>query len=535
MTVRRTATKAAGGTGREVLIMATLGCCFLVVMMDNTILNVALNDIQQSLHASTSQLQWTLDSYILVYASLMFSAGSLADSYGRRRVLVAGLLVFGIASAFSAMSHSADQLIFWRSAMGVGGSVVPPATLAIISDVFPDNRRGKAIGVWSAIGGLSIAFGPIAGGFLLEKFWWGSVFLVNVPMVAVCSVLILLAVPDSRAAGRDRLDFAGVLLSMGGTGLLVYGVIRGGEAAAWTSPGVAGSLIGGGVLLAALVWFERRAAAPALDVRPLRDGAFAACTGSVAVSFFALTGGMFVLVFYLQIVLAFSPLKMGLALLPVAAGSVLSSGASHGLLRRWGARPVIVLGLVLLAGSFAGLSVVTAATPRWQLEATLSLSGLGMGLVMGAATSSIMTLVPRDKAGVGAGVNNTLRQVGAALGVAVLGSVLSQRYHSGLGTAVDALPDDLRARAANSLGGTTTSLTEAAHRPGGLASGGAALADRAQHAYLSAMHLTVLVAVAALTVTGLLVVRWLPGRATPPVSVSTRQDDHAEQEEPVLP
>jgi EmrB/QacA subfamily drug resistance transporter len=513
--------------------MATLGCCFLIVMMDNTILNVALNDIQQSLHATTSQLQWTLDSYILVYASLMFSAGSLADSYGRRRVLVAGLLVFGIASGFSAMSHSAGQLVFWRSVMGLGGSVVPPATLAIISDVFPEDRRGKAIGVWSAIGGLSIAFGPIAGGFLLEKFWWGSVFLINVPMVVVCSVLILRVVPESRAAGRARLDLVGVLLSMVGTGLLVYGVVRGGQTTSWASPRVAGSLAAGAVLLAALVWLERRIAAPALDVRLLRNGAFAACTGSVAVSFFALTGGTFLLVFYLQIILAFSPLTMGLALLPVAAGTVLSSALSHGLLRRWGSRSVIVLGLALLAGSFTGLSVLTAATPRWQLEATLSLSGLGMGLVMGAATSTIMTLVPRDKAGAGAGVNNTLRQVGAALGVAVLGSVLSQRYRTGLGASVDALPDDLRDRAANSLGGTTTALAEVGHRSGGLASGGAALLERAEQAYLSAMHLTVLVAAGALAVTALAALRWLPGRATaPPVPVPVGEERSEEQ---VLP
>ena len=370
--------------------------------------------------------------------------------------------------------------------------------------------------------GLSIAFGPIIGGFLLERFWWGSVFLINVPVVAVCIAAMLVTVPESRAQKRVRLDGLGVLLSMLGTGGLVYGVIRGGETNSWFGVEVFGSIALGVVLLAVLVWFEGRAEAPALDVKLLRNRAFAAGTASISLSFFALTGGTFLLVFYVQGIRGYTPLELGLVLLPTAIGTVLSAVASNPLSKRLGARAVVILGLVLLIVSFVLLYWLTKTTPLWLLELALGVSGLGLGFVMGTTTTLVMSVVAADKAGVGAAVNNTLRQVGAALGVAVLGSVLSVRYRGALGSAVDVLPADLRGQASDSLGGTFGALATAQHRPEMLATlrtTGPALVHKAEEAYLSAMHFTLLVAAALLAVGVVIGLVWLPrGRSAIPTS-----------------
>ncbi|GAA3772776.1 MFS transporter [Streptomyces chiangmaiensis] len=504
-----------GRTQHRGIMMAVLGCCFLVVMMDNTILNVALQTIQQDLNATNSELQWAVDSYILVYAALMFSAGVLADSYGRRRVLLVGMLVFGAASALSAFASSPEQLVLWRAVMGLGGAVVPPATLAIINDTSTPEQRGKAIGIWSAIGGLSIALGPIMGGFLLEHYWWGSVFLINVPVVVICAVLMLRYVPESRADNRPKLDMIGVLLSILGTAALVYGVIRGGETDEWLSLEAGGSIAAGLLLLALLVWVERRATAPALDVSLLRKPAFAAGTAGIALAFFALTGGTFLLVFYVQGVRGLTPLELGLALLPVAVGTIISATLSGSLARKHGPKAVVASGLVLMMLSFLWLGVIEKDSALWQLELALALSGLGLGLVMGTTTTAIMSVVPADKSAIGAAVNNTLRQVGAALGVAVLGSILSLKYHDELGNAADILPAGLRDEAGDSLGGTLGALAKAQQEPsviGPIKDQVPALVSHAQEAYISAMHVTVYVAAALLMIAALAVLRWLPGR-----------------------
>ncbi|MFB7091294.1 MFS transporter [Streptomyces sp. NPDC056296] len=509
------ALSAGGPVPRRGLIMTVLGCCFLMVMMDNTILNVALPAIQEDVGASNAELQWALDSYILFYAALMFSSGILADTFGRRRVLVIGLLVFAVSSALAGYSDSPQELIFWRGVMGVAGSVVPPATLAVINDIFAPEERGKAIGIWSALGGTSIAFGPIAGGFLLEHFWWGSVFLINVPIAAVCAVLLLLVLAESRSASRPRLDIIGVLLSVCGIGALVYGVIRGGETNHWTSAEVLGTLLGGLALLAVMVLFESRTATPALDVRLFRNKSFAAGTASLALSFFALTGGTFLMVFYVQGVRGHTPLELGVILLPVAVGAVVSGVLSNPMAQRFGPKIVVTAGLVLLSLSFAGQAGVGADTAMWWYEVLLGASGLGLGLVMGTATTTTMAVISPDQAAIGAGVNNTLRQVGAALGVAVLGSVLSIQYRSELGSAVNVLPADARDAASESLGGTAAAVRElrsSATLPNGSEEQLSALLPKAQDAYLSAMHISFAVGAGALVVAAAVALIWLPAR-----------------------
>ncbi len=501
---------------RRPVVLAVLGCCFLVVMMDNTILNVALRSIQQSLSASNAQLQWAVDSYILVYAALMFSAGVLADRVGRRRVLIGGLVLFAAASALSGFADSPEQLITWRAVMGVGGAVVPPTTLALIKDAFPASEQGRAMATWSALGGVSVAFGPILGGFLLEHFWWGSVFLINVPVAFGCVVVILLAVPESRVAGNRSFDVPGVLLSISGTAALVYGVIRAGELNQFWLLST-GGMVGLGLgLLALLVLVESRLASPALDVRLFRNGAFSASTLSVSIAFLALTGGTFLLVFYLQLVRGYSPLGLGLVLLPVAFGSVASAVASSGLVRRSGPRLVVVLGLLLLAASMLGLNWVVADTPLWFLEVLLLSAGLGMGFVMATTTPLAMSVVDTHQAAMGAAVNNTIRQIGAALGVAVLGSLHSVWYRADLGRVADVFPPALREDASGSLGGTMLlverQLADPAAATNGFDGVAAGVLTQARSAFLSAMHGTVLVAAAILLVGAVVALIWIPRR-----------------------
>jgi EmrB/QacA subfamily drug resistance transporter len=494
-------------------VLAVLGTCFLVVMMDNTILNVALPTIQRSMSASNSQLQWAVNSYILVYAALMFTAGALADARGRRRVLVIGLVVFAAASALSSYASTPEELIAWRAVMGLGGAVVPPTTLAIIKDSFPASDQGKALGVWSAIGGLSVAFGPILGGALLENFWWGSVFIINVPIVAVCLVLILLRVPESRAKTRTRLDLPGLLLSAAATAALVYGIIRGGETAEWFRADTLGLILLGLALAVVLVAVERRTAQPAMDVSLFKNRAFTAGTVSIAMAFFALTGGTFLLVFYVQLVRGDSPLELGLILLPVAVGSVASALSSGAMSKKRGPRFTIVLGLLLLAAALAGLATSEAATSLWALETYLGLSGLGMGFVMGATTTLVMQAVDVDKAGSGAAVNNTLRQIGAALGVAVLGSLYSVVYRDRLGDTAEGLPDS----AYDSLSGTVTTAGALASSPNPPDPGDIdAVLSAAQAAFIDAQRITMAAAAVLLVVAAVMGMLWLPRRLPEP-------------------
>ncbi|GAA2624205.1 MFS transporter [Paractinoplanes durhamensis] len=491
-------------TNRQGLLLVVVGACFLMVMMDNTILNVALQAIQEGLNANNSQLQWALDSYILVYASLMFTAGVIADRWGRRRTLAIGLVIFAVASGFAAWADSPGSLILWRSIMGIGGAVVPPATLAIIKNAIPEKDQGRAMGIWAALGGLSVAFGPILGGVLLQHFWWGSVFLINVPVAVICVALLFVTVRESRSDAEFHLDLPGLLLSTAAIGAVVYGVIRAGEKNDWFAPASAGMIALGLLVVVVLILVERRTAHPVLDVQLFRSPAFAGGTSAISLAFFALTGGTFLLVFYVQLVLGHSPLELGLILLPVAFGSVFSAVGSAAAVRRLGFRITVTTGLLLLALSFVGLLLATATSPLWQLEVSLFVAGLGMGFVMGATTSLAMSAVPAQKAGVGGAVNNTVRQVGAALGVAIMGSVLSIAYRDRATDVLNVLPEQIRDRAGDSLGGTLLAL------------GGKSpeLAAQARDAYVGAMHVTLWAAIGVLLAGAVATLIWVPARVT---------------------
>ncbi len=486
-------------------ILGTLILSLLVVVLDNTILNVALKTIQQDLGSTQSELAWAVNAYTLVFAGLLFTYGVLGDRYGRRRALVIGLVLFGIASTLCAFASSPEQLIASRALMGIGGAAVMPSTLSIISHVFDADERGKAIGIWAGFVGIAIAVGPITGGVLLEHFWWGSVFLVNVPVVLVALAAILWIVPESKDPSPQVLDPLGVVLSIVGLVLLVYGIIKGGETSAWGSGAVLGPMLAGVAVLAVFVLLQRRSRAPMLDVTLFRNPAFSAACGAVTLVMFALFGAVFFMSFYLQYARDYSPLEAGLRLLPVAVAMSFFAPRSAAMVKQYGAKAVCTVGLLLVTASFSGYQLVDAQTPIAFVLCLLFLQGAGMANVMAPATESIMSTLPRERAGAGSAVNTTVRQVGGALGVAVLGSILSAGYRSHITPALDGLPAAARDVAAESIGGTqlvAAQLPEAART---------ALDAAATDAFISAMHYTA-AGSALMALLGVVVVqRWLPG------------------------
>lgn len=505
------------GYERRWWVLATMMVCLLMVIMGNTILNVALPTLQRDLGATQGELQWVIDAYILVFAGLLFSWGVIGDRIGRRKVLLAGLTVFAVGSVFAAFSGSPIELVLWRAVMGVGGAAVQPATLAVISNVFPPRERGRAIGLWAGASGIAVAGGPLAGGLVLEHFWWGAVFLLGVPVAALGAVGILTVVPESKDPDPGRVDLLGVLLSIAALVGLVFGIIRGGGGAGWTTPGVLGPLLGGAVLMAVFVWWQRRTAHPALDVSLFRNPAFSAAAGALALNFFALQGATFYLVYYLQGVRDYSPLQSGAALVPVAVGIAVMAPRSSGLAERYGAKVVCATGFVLIALSFAGIQLLDQTAPLWLLLTVLALQGIGMGSVMAPATESIMSVVPREKAGAGAAVNNAVRQVGGALGVAILGSLLAAGYASRLGADVDDLPAASRDQASESVIATleTVRVVESGDDEEAAAAARQVVAP-AREAFVGAMHLTAVGTSAAAVVAAVVVVVWLPGRRRDP-------------------
>ncbi|MET9295987.1 MFS transporter [Streptomyces sp. NPDC003077] len=484
----------------------------LIVVVDNSILNVAMKTIATpaptGLGATQSQLEWAINSYTLAFAGLLFTAGVLGDRLGRKKVLLFGLVVFGIGSALAAVSVSSGQLIGFRAVMGLGGAFVMPATLAILMHVFERDEQPKAIGIWAGGVGLAIAVGPVAGGLLLEHFWWGSVFLVNLPIVAVALTAMIILVPDSKDPRPGRLDPVGVLLSIAGLVLLVYGIIKGGQIADFTDPEVLGTALAGLLVLAGFVMYEKRNDHPSLDIGWFRKPAFSAAIAAIALVFFALLGVTFFVVFYVQSVRGYSPLQAGLLILPLAVAQMIIAPQARLVVDRFGARAVCAVGMLLVAASLAGFLTLDLTAPIWRLEVLFFLMGSGMALIMPPATVSIMQALPREKAGSGSAVNNTFRQVGGTLGIAVLGSLLSTSYRDGIRdelAAVPRLPDGVRQAAGESIEATLA----VARR---LGAAGSALIDPANAAFLHAMHVTAIGSAAVAVVGAIVVLAFLPGK-----------------------
>ncbi|QSB17267.1 MFS transporter [Natronosporangium hydrolyticum] len=499
------------------LILGVLVVCLLVVVLDHTILNVALKviaDPVQGLGATQVELEWALNSYTLVFAGLLFMFGVVADRYGRRLFLVIGLVIFGIASVASAYAQDPGQLIAARALMGIGGAAIMPATLSIISTVFDPRERGRAIGVWAGAVGIGVAIGPVTGGLLLEHFWWGSIFLVNAPVVVLGLVLILSLVPESRDPNPSRLDVVGVLLSIAGLVALVYGIIDGGEHGfgrpmAWLT-------IGGGVaLLTIFVLWERRISYPSLDIRLFRNPRFSTAAGVVALIFFAAFGVLFFVIFFLQLVRDYSPLQAGLLLMPFAVAQLIFAPLSATMVKRFGAKAVCAVGLSLTAGALLGWVFIGEQTPIWVVCVLFFVQGIGMANVMPPATESILSTLPRERAGVGSAVTNTVRQVGGALGVAVLGAVVMAVYRRLIEPTLATVPEEVRGEAGESISGAYAVIER---------EGLTELVAPANEAFVTAMHTAATVSAVVAVISVLVVLRWLPGRERPGSVPEPRRD-----------
>ncbi|MEU6793209.1 DHA2 family efflux MFS transporter permease subunit [Nonomuraea wenchangensis] len=507
------------GHPRRWAILGVLVFSLLAVVLDNTILNVAMKTIADpaaGLGATQSELEWAINSYTLVFAGLLFTFGVIGDRTGRKRMLVVGMVLFGLASLASAYAQDPMQLILARAAMGIGGAAIMPATLAIISNVFPPAERGRAIGVWAGGVGLAVAIGPITGGLLIQHFWWGSVFLVNVPIVVIGMILIATIVPESKDPKPSKLDPVGVILSIIGLVSLVYGIIRGGYLGTVASAEVLVPTLVGVAVLGAFVWWERRIDHPVFDVRSFADPKFGSAIGMMGIVFFAMMGGMFFLTFYLQIVLGYSALQAGALMIPFAAAQLIFAPLSQRVNERVGAKLAATVSMIVIALVLTSYAFMTENTPILLIEVVFFVQGAAMANIMPPATTAIMEALPREKAGVGSAMSNTVRQVAGALGVAVLGSVLSSTYRGQMEPVLAGLPAGVQHAAGESIM-ATMGVAEA------LGERGQALVKPAFAAFIDGMHVTALVS-AAIALLGVVVVaRWMPGKPKPVQQVEQKE------------
>jgi len=501
---------------RRWLILIVLCFSLLVIVLDNSILNVAIPTIVRELHASNSQLQWMVDSYTLVFAGLLLTAGSLGDRFGRLPALQLGFAVFGLGSLASALAGDANTLIATRAFMGIGGAFIMPATLSIITNVFPARERGKAIGVWAATAGVAVALGPLTGGFLLEHFYWGSIFLVNLPIVAVGIAAGIFLIPNSKDPGERRLDPIGAVLSIAGLSALLYAIIEA-PTKGWTADSTLIFFVLGGALLAAFFTWEVRSSHPMLDLTFFKNPRFSIASGAIMVTFFSMFGALLVLTQYLQFVLGYSPLKTGVRLLAFAIPMMIVSPLSAKFVERVGAKIVLAAGLTLNATGVLLFLGATQSSSYGDIVWRMVIMATGMALTMAPATDSIMGSLPLARAGVGSAVNDTTRQMGGAIGVAVVGSVFASVYGSEVAGAFRAhgLPVVAQETAKRSIG--------AALAIAGKARG---LVDAARAAFIDAFHSGLYVGAGLLLLGVVAVLLWLPARA--------RRDDidrqHAEYE-----
>jgi EmrB/QacA subfamily drug resistance transporter len=495
---------------RRWAILGVLMLSLLIVVLDNSILNVAIKTISTpaptGLGATQSELEWAINAYTLVFAGLLFSAGLLGDRLGRKKVLLGGLFVFGVGSALAAFSGTPVELISFRAVMGLGAAFVMPATLAVLMNVFERDEQPKAIGIWAGGVGLAIAIGPITGGVLLDHFWWGSVFLINVPIVILALGLMIWLVPDSRDPKPGRIDPVGVVLSVIGLVLLVYGIIKGGQLADFTDPTVLATIGAGLAVLVGFVVFEKRSSHPSIDVTYFKDKVFSAAISAIALVFFALMGVTFFAVFYTQSVRGYSPLQTGLLMLPLAVAQLIFAPRARLVVDRFGNKATTTGGMLLIAAMLAAFAGLEADTPIWILEVIFFLMGTGMAHIMTPTSVVIMQALPREKAGSASALSNTFRQVGGALGIAVLGSVLSAAYRSGI---EDKLPAAARHSAGESIEATLGFAAK-------LGPKGDALVGPANDAFLHAMHVTALCGAGVALVGAVVVGLFLPGRTPAP-------------------
>jgi EmrB/QacA subfamily drug resistance transporter len=487
-------------------ILGVLVVALLVTSIDHTIINVALPQLVEGLKASAADLQWVVAGYTIVFAGLLLTAGSVGDRFGRKHALAAGLATFMAGSIASAMATSTTALIVGRGVMGVGGALIMPTTLSILVNVFGDPReRAKAIAVWTAASGLGIALGPIAGGLLMRSFSWSSVFWINVPLLVVALLGTLHIVPDSRNPEATKLDPVGALLSIAAIGSLVYVIITA-PAHGWTSPRTLVGFAAGMAIAAIFVGWELRRDEPMLDMRLFANRTFSASSVALAMLFFAMAGTVFLQAIYLQVILDYTPLVAGLALVPAAFGMLFGTGVGAHMNAKLGGRVAVATGTFVAAAGVAVQAGFIDGTSYLPTGVGLLLFGLGAGIAMPAATDLIMATLPPARAGVGSAVNDTVRELGGALGVAVIGSVAATSYASSMQRELARFPrisEPVRHLLTDNVG-------SALHTGGQLGPNGTLIATAARNAFVNSMTASLWVAVGMAVSATVLAVIYLP-------------------------
>jgi len=464
--------------------LAVLCLSLLIVFVGNSSLNVTIPTLSRVLGATTAQLQWVIAAYSLVFAGLLFSTGALGDRYGRKGALQFGLAVYLVACLFATASTAMWQLIACRAVMGIGAAFIMPSTLSILVNVFPPEERTKAIAIWASVTGAAGAIGPVASGWLLGHFWYGSVFLVNIPILITALVAGWFLVPKSKDPEQGQLDPVGAVLSIVGVVALVYGLIQAPEVG-WASPETLGAFAIAAVVLAVFVLWELRVDEPMLDIRYFKSPAFSTGTGGMILIFLSMYGVMFMMTQYFQLIHGYSPLGTALRLLPMAPIMIIVSPLTPRLIARFGANRVVAFGMCAIAGGLLMFRPLTPTTPYIYLLLAMIPLVSGMALSMSPMTASIMSAVPPRRAGAGSAMNDASRELGAALGIALMGSLAASAYTNNLSKATAHLPVSVQQQASKSL----SDALEVAQKMGGAA--GRALTAAAQHSFIDGIQLAV--------------------------------------------
>lgn len=490
--------------------MIFIGISLMVITIDATILNVALPSIARSLDASASELQWIVDSYVLVFASLLLTMGALGDKIGRKRSLQAGVIIFGLGSLGSAFALNTTALILTRAFMGIGGALIMPATLSIINATFPPQERAKAIAIWATIFGLGAGVGPLMGGILLRFFSWQSIFWVNIPVVAVALIGGRMFIAESKDEHAPDFDLPGVVLSITGLFALVFGIISAGEFG-WTAPQVVGAFAAALVLLGIFGVWERRAPNAMLPLRFFANPAFTLANAAVVLMTFSLFGLLFMLTQYFQSVLNYDPFIAGLVQLPVVAVFTIVTSQSTKIVARLGTKRTVAFGALLVSLSLLYYrAVLDIATPYPVILVGQIIFAIGFGMTTSPATNSVMQSVPVRKSGIGSAMNDMTRQLGGALGVAVMGSVLNSIYREALAAPIAALPqltEPMRETILRSIQGAHIVAAQ-------LGDGAQSITNASQIGFIAGMHQALLLAALVMFVSALLNFRWLPDVVT---------------------
>jgi EmrB/QacA subfamily drug resistance transporter len=491
----------------------------IMVIVGNTTLNVALPTLGKELHATNTQLEWMVAAYGLVFAGLLLTAGALGDRFGRKGALQAGLLIFGVGSLLAGLSNSSGKVIACRALMGVGAALVMPATLSILTNVFPPHERGRAIGAWAGVAAAGAAFGPIMSGYLLGHFWWGSVFFVNLPIVLTAAVSGAILVPTSRDPRQPPLDLVGAGLSIAGLSALLYGIIEA-PSKGWASTETLAFFAVGLAFILIFAWWELRHDEPMLDLRFFKNGSFSGGSLAISFAFFALFGLFFLLTQYLQLVLGYSPLEAGVRLLPMAMTIMVVAPSSARLAERFGTRNVVTAGLATIAVGLLLIARFDIDTSYPQLILSMMLTAVGMGLTSAPSTASIMSALPLGKAGVGSAVNDTTRELGGALGVAVLGSLVASHYQTTLKPVVAPLPSLAKGLAFSGLPGALDAASKLTDK-----AAAAIVIHGAKASFVTAMHQAVIIGAIVAAIASAGVFRLLPDRLDHPAHALAHGDD----------